>query len=667
MSLRVLRHLALRSAALWLAAIAVASCGREPSPPPAAGAAPAAPAVAAVPDIARAARKAPPVIFIGLDGADWELLDRYVAAGGMPTLRQLTAEGAHGRVETLHPALSPLIWTSMMTGVDPLRHGILDFVRFRPGTNQKEPITSDERKAPAIWNMAGWGDRSVAVFGIWATYPAEPVKGLMVSDRLFTFLFREATPPEGVVFPRDQEGWARSIVQQAHDAVDLPEMQRYLPWLTDGEYKAALQTEQPYGNPVSALQRTLVETRVYDALATSWLETHTPDLTVLYIQGTDTIGHTFAPYAPPRQAAVPASDFERFSAVPQKYFATIDDVLRRYRDLAKARGAILLLGSDHGFTWSEDRPTELSSNAHATAAKWHRKHGIYLLWGPGIAARNARDQPASVLQVAPTLVSLIGLPAGRDLATPVLPGAPAPAGESVDYRTHYSPPKPATDTAASRTVDEDTLARLRALGYIGAAESSSGRKIDPTRSAGSYNNEGLLQKGAGRPDDAIKAFENALVVDPNLASAMWNLSDMLFADGKDLDRSDILLARAFGAGLPEGTRFLIGRAIGYQRSGRIDRSTKLLETALRIKPEVADVWLFSGRYRVEKGDCAGGVSDMEKAMRLEPANPAIYASLGLARACAGDLAGARRDLSRSLELNPAQPAVRDYLRKLKGD
>jgi Flp pilus assembly protein TadD len=667
MFFRLPRQLLVGSAALSLAAMAVVSCSRESSAPPASGSGAPAPAAGAVPDIVRAARKAPPVIFIGLDGADWELLDRYIAAGSMPNLRQLTGEGVQGRLETLHPALSPLIWTSMMTGVDPMQHGILDFVRFRPGTNQKEPITSDERKAPAIWNMAGWGDRTVAVFGIWATYPAEPVKGLMVSDRLFTFLFREATPPEGVVFPRDQDGWARSIVQQAHDAVDLPALQRYLPWLTEGEYRSALQTEQPYGNPISALQRTLVETRVYDALAASWLEAHAPDLTVLYIQGTDTIGHTFAPYAPPRQASVPAPDFDRYSGVPQKYFAAIDELLGRYRDLAKQRGAVLMLASDHGFTWTEDRPTELSSNAHATAAKWHRKHGMYLLWGPGLAARNVRDQPASVLQVAPTLVSLAGLPAGRDLATPVLPGAPAPPGESVEYRAFYTQPKPADDTAATRTVDEDTLARLRALGYIGAAESSSGRRIDPTRSAGSYNNEGLLQKAAGKRDDAIKAFENALVVDPNLASAMWNLSDMLFADGKDLDRSDILLARAFGAGLPEGTRYLIGRAIGYQRSGRIDRSMKLLETALRIKPEVAEVWLFSGRYRVEKGDCAGGVSDMEKAMRLEPANPAIYASLGLARACAGDMAGARRDLRRSLELNPAQPAVREYVRKLGGD
>jgi Flp pilus assembly protein TadD len=213
-------------------------------------------------------------------------------------------------------------------------------------------------------------------------------------------------------------------------------------------------------------------------------------------------------------------------------------------------------------------------------------------------------------------------------------------------------------------VDEDTLAKLRALGYIGAAESSHGRRLDGTRSAGSYNNEGLILQTHGEKAEAAKAFENALIVDPNLASAMWNLSDLLFAGGVELDRSDALLVRAFGSGLPEGKKYLIGRAIGYQRNGRVDRSAKLLEDALRIKPEDAEIWLFSGRYRVEQGDCAGGVSQMEKAARLAPANPSVYASMGLARLCAGDTAGARKDLRRSLELDPAQPAVRQYLKKL---
>src|SRR5712671_1783608 len=142
-----------------------------------------------------------PVIFIGLDGADWQLLDDYISSGAMPNLAALVREGTSGILETIRPPLSPLIWTSMMTGVSPLDHGILDFVQFDPKTGAKEPITSSLRRAPAIWNMASSAGRRVASLGLWATYPAEQVNGTIVSDRLFTFLFKEETPPAGVVYP----------------------------------------------------------------------------------------------------------------------------------------------------------------------------------------------------------------------------------------------------------------------------------------------------------------------------------------------------------------------------------------------------------------------------------------------------------------------------------
>ena len=617
----------------------------------------------AIPAIAQNTRKTPPAIFLGLDGADWQLLDRYMREGNMPNLSRLVAEGTRGTLETMQPALSPLVWTTMMTGVDPVAHGILDFTRYRPGTNTKEPITSDERRVPAVWNMAGWGGRTVAVFGLWATYPAERVNGLMVSDRLFTFLFKESEPPVGVVSPPEQEAWARMVLQQAEAATDYRVMKEFLPWLTAADYERALKAENPYSDPVGALRRTLVETRVYDNLATSWIEKSAPDLTIIYIQGTDSIGHTFAPYAPPRQPTVSIDDYKRYSDVPRGYFAVIDQLIGRYRATAERLGAVLMLASDHGFSWIDDRPTQVSSNAQATAAKWHRKDGIYLLWGRGIPAKDVRSEKSTVRQVAPTLMALAGLPPGKGIDVPPLPGPPTLSHSPVDYAAHYVRATPAAGPA-TRTVDEDTLAKLRALGYIGAAESSHGRRLDGTRSAGSYNNEGLIRQTQGEKAEAAKAFENALIVDPNLASAMWNLSDLLFADGVELDRSDALLVRAFGSGLPEGKKYLIGRAIGYQRNGRVDRSVKLLEEALKIKPEDAEIWLFSGRYRVEQGDCAGGVSQMEKAARLAPANPSVYASMGLARLCAGDTAGARKDLLRSLELDPAQPAVRQYLKKL---
>jgi tetratricopeptide (TPR) repeat protein len=622
------------------------------------------PAAAPAQQIASKAAPGKRVIFIGLDGADWSLLDQYAARGVMPTLAKLVAEGSSGTIKTLHPPLSPLIWTTMMTGVSPLEHRILDFLRVNPATHQREPITSDERKVPAIWNMATAAGKKVGALGYWATYPAESVNGLMVSDRLFTFLYGEASPPPGIVSPAGVESWARDGLTRAQNDTGYDALKSLLPWLTHAEYSQAAAVTDPYAHPVSALRRILIETTVYDNLGRDWVSREKPDLLLLYFQGTDSIGHVFAPYAPPRQPSIAEAEYARYKDVPERYFASIDQLLARYVALAESTGSVIMLASDHGFLWGEGRPTTMSSAANATAAKWHAENGIYLIWGSGIQPSHGHNGAGKVDQVCATLLALAGVPPARGIAGPPLAGTPAgntPA-ETVDYRAAFTPAAAPQSTAASSApaVDDDTVAKLRALGYIGASE-GKGRAFG-TRTAGSLNNEGLLLKAEGKQKEAIEAFDTAISVDPNLASALWNLSDLLWSRGESLDKSDALLVRAFANGLPEGTKFLIGRAIGYQRNGQIDRSISLLNQAAAAKPNEPEVWLFRGRYRVERGECAGAVDDFRQAARLSPDNAAAYASLGLAQACAGDAAGSRASFQKSLQLDPNQPKIREYLR-----
>ncbi|HXO20532.1 MAG TPA: alkaline phosphatase family protein, partial [Thermoanaerobaculia bacterium] len=301
-----------------------------------------------------------PVLFVGWDGADWQLLDDYLAAGQMPNLASLIREGRSGILTTIHPPLSPLVWTTMMTGVGPLDHGILDFTRFNPQTGAREPITSAERRAPAIWTMASSAGRTVAVLGLWATWPAEPVAGLLVSDRLFSFQYGETAPPPGAVYPPAEEGWARAGLTAAENRVDWQALRAYLPWLDEAAYRRLLSARDPYAQPASALRRILVETAVYHRLATGWLGRHQPDLAIVYFQGSDAVGHVFAPYAPPRQPSIAAADFARYSGVPRAYFAELDRLLGEYRRIAARSGAVLLLASDHGFRWKEGRPEQLA-------------------------------------------------------------------------------------------------------------------------------------------------------------------------------------------------------------------------------------------------------------------------------------------------------------------
>ena len=605
------------------------------------------------------------VIFLGLDGADWALLDKYAADGTMPALGRLTKDGFSGTIKTIHPPLSPLIWTTMMTGVSPLDHRILDFLRVNPASGKREPITSDERQRPAIWNMASYAGKRVASLGFWATYPAEAVNGLLVSDRLFTFLYSESSPPPGVVNPTSRESWARDVLSRVEREVDYAQVKEMLPWLSEAEYNEAAKAVDPYSHPVSALRRILIETRVYDTLAREWLTNENPDLMLVYIQGTDSIGHVFAPYAPPRQDTISESDFARYRDVATRYFAAVDRMIDAYAKLAASSGSVLVIASDHGFKWSEGRPSTLSSVANATAARWHTDDGIYLIWGRDVQASGGHTGEGSVQQICATLMSLIGLPPGEGITGPPLRGAPPIQGATVDYRTRYAPATLVDPNAAARSgADEDTVAKLRALGYVGA--SSGGGRAIGTRTAGSFNNEALLLKQQGKTKEAMDALEQALVVDPSLASALWNLSDMLFAQNTSLDKADTLLVRAFANGMPEGTRYLIGRAIGYQRNGQLDRAMKLMNDAAAAKPDEPEVWLFRGRYRLERHDCAAALNDFQRAAQLAPSNAAAFASQGIAYLCLNEAAAARASFRRSLELDPNQPNVRGYLRSISG-
>ncbi len=614
-----------------------------------------------------------PVIFIGLDGADWDLLDGYVADGVMPNLAALVREGRAGVLTTFHPPLSPLVWTSMMTGAGPLDHGILDFTRFNPRSGAREPITSDERRVPAVWNMVSASGRTVAVVGFWATYPAERVEGLVVSDRLFSYQYGEASPPPGIVYPPDREDWARRALGKAEQSVDAAVMRSYFPWLAEKDYRRLAAGPDPFVHPVTALRRILVETRVYHALATEWMREERPDLALVYFQGTDAIGHLFAPYAPPRQAEISVADYERYAQVPRLYFALIDRMLGEYRALAAARGAVLMIASDHGFRWKDGRPKEISGRLAATAGRWHRDEGIYVLWGPGIRARaSARERApsGSVLQTCATLLALMGLPPARGIAgTPL--GEVVSSGAPADYRASFGQPATAPPAAPDNpAADAEAIARLRTLGYIGASETTGapfapakGPSSGPasTRTPGSYNNEGLILREEKRTDAAIAAFERAIALDPRLASALWNLSDLLFAAKRDPARADDLLVRSLREGAPDGVRNVITRAIACSRAGETDRSLGIVNAALAARTGEPELWLFRGRYRIEREDCRGALEDFRQAERLAPRNALVPASSGLARLCLGDAAGARDDFRRSLRIDPDQPEVRRYL------
>ena len=283
-----------------------------------------------------------------------------------------------------------------------------------------------------------------------------------------------------------------------------------------------------------------------------------------------------------------------------------------------------------------------------------------------------------------TLLALTGLPPGQGLTGPPLEPIAAPppdAGEPADYTRIFAELRARAarsdeEIAAGADGESPTasdasaaLDKLRALGYLDGAEQANAPPAaiasGSTRTAASYNNEALIHQREGRKDEARAAFEKALEINPDLASALWNLSDLEFA-AEHFDRADQLLLSAVENDLPEAKSYLIGRAINYQRDGRLPRSMALLEHAVEIDPGEDEYWLFLGRYRVEAKDCEGALQAFERAAPLAPENAAIPASVGVAHLCLGDREHAAAAFRRSLELDPEQPKVREFLRQLGG-
>ena len=333
-----------------------------------------------------AARSAPRVIVVGLDGADWQLLDAYVAKGAMPELARLAREGRSGELRSLVPALSPLVWTTIATGVSPLQHRILDFTRFNPATGAARadhvrraarqgglgdggPVGPRRRRLRAVGDAPGRAGAGAHGLG-----PASSPSSARRRRRRRTSCTRRrralgARRARGAPTPR----WR------------CPRCRRTCP----GSPRPSTATSRPGRTPSRTPSPRCGASWWRRGCTTGWPRSYArrarPALTFVYIQGTDSIGHVFSPYAPPRLPSIDPADFERYSRVPETYFREVDGLLGDYRKLAEEQDATLLVVSDHGFLWSEGRPPRPDSLAKASAGLWHRQQGIYVLWGRGIA------------------------------------------------------------------------------------------------------------------------------------------------------------------------------------------------------------------------------------------------------------------------------------------
>jgi predicted AlkP superfamily phosphohydrolase/phosphomutase len=138
----------------------------------------------------------PSALVIGLDGGTWKLLRPWMEAGELPTLKSLVDDGVSGNLTSVVPFLSPPAWTSAVTGVNPGKHGIFDFLRRMPGEMTMINESSKSRRAPAIWQLLSQNDVKVAIVNVPASDPPDPVNGVMISGMPHISVTGYTYPPE---------------------------------------------------------------------------------------------------------------------------------------------------------------------------------------------------------------------------------------------------------------------------------------------------------------------------------------------------------------------------------------------------------------------------------------------------------------------------------------
>jgi len=121
------------------------------------------------------------VVVIGLDGATWDLIRPWSEKGLLPTFKFLMDNGTWGILESTIPPLSPSAWTSIYTGCMPSKHKIFGFIKRKKETYFYTPISSRDRKKPAIWEvLSKHGKRSIVINALFS-YPPKDINGIIIT------------------------------------------------------------------------------------------------------------------------------------------------------------------------------------------------------------------------------------------------------------------------------------------------------------------------------------------------------------------------------------------------------------------------------------------------------------------------------------------------------
>lgn len=139
------------------------------------------------------------ILVLCIDGATFRLLNPFMEKGFLPTIKRLMEEGTSGNLLSSVPPITAAAWSSLITGKNPGKHRISEFLIKKPGTYEEVVVNSTFRDSEAVWDILGENGFRVGALNIPTTYPPSKVNGVMICGFLSISRMRDFVYPSGLL------------------------------------------------------------------------------------------------------------------------------------------------------------------------------------------------------------------------------------------------------------------------------------------------------------------------------------------------------------------------------------------------------------------------------------------------------------------------------------
>ena len=446
----------------------------------------------------------PKVIVLGLDGLTWSFLDPLLKTGQLPHFESLLEDAAFGELETFRPTRSAILWTSVATGKTMEKHGITNWTyvdeEAREEVERLRAVSGIDRTAATIWEILGQKGFSVAVVNWWVTYPARPVNGALITDRLKSLMNKMSIADEpDLVYPPSLIEELRPMFLrpvQVSDVLDEFGFPRYS--------ERAAETMFRSNRPGRTLFRSLRSYVGQDRMVADWalhlFRKQQPDLFAVVLRITDVYAHLAWRFDRAEHERLAPS--VRLESLIHEDEAVRETALQRVGELdavvAKAvlpaykfadefvgaimtsmdPNSILMIVSDHGFSWNgsnyNHNPSRRAPYPETSPP------GVIIMKGPDV--RPGRLEGAGLFDITPTVLYALGEPIAEDMdgrpLKEALGGSGLFVGREEEFVSTYGGP-PAQEAFPFGPAEQELLDDLRSLGYIRGGSSEPPRRREP--------------------------------------------------------------------------------------------------------------------------------------------------------------------------------------------